>query len=137
MSLLSIMSVSMRQAQSIDLNKFMQDDENYRNEDMDEDDMENERDQFEMLAQSSKNTWNEGGHKKDKVLNTLIKHFAMLIQKKPDKGHLRLLEDVPADAVFSKLPKAIDSLRKIIKYVTVYCLDGRKCHLISLLESSI
>lgn len=113
----------MRQAQSIDLNKFMQDDENYRNEDGDENDMENERDQFEMLAQSSKNTWNEGGLKKDKVLNTLIKHFAMLIQKKSDKGHLRLLEDVPADAVFSKLPKAIDSLRKIIKYVARSCVD--------------
>lgn len=90
-----------------------------------------ERDLFENAGRKERSllsTWKDAGKKKDAVLNTLIGKFAMLIHKN-DTAEIEeyisehynsslvdyLAEDVPVDALYSKLPSAVKALIKIIK----------------------
>ena len=96
-----------------------------------EEDERKERDLFENAGRRERSllsTWKDAGIKKDKVLNTLITKFAMLVHKKnpqemeeyvEERYNLTLseyvAEDVPVDALYSKLPNASNALIKIIK----------------------
>jgi hypothetical protein len=89
-----------------------------------------ERDLFENAGRRERSllsTWKDAGIKKDKVLNTLITKFAMLVHKRntqeieeyvEERYNATLAdlfaEDVPVDALYSKLPNASNALIKII-----------------------
>ena len=79
---------------------------------------EAEQDMFESALERSKiRTWNEGGIKKDKVLNTLITKFGMLIEKNEEYSGIELgplLDEIPVDKMYSKLPTTVKSLGKLI-----------------------
>lgn len=90
-----------------------------------------ERELFENAGRKERSlisTWKEAGKKKDKVLNTLISKFAMLVHKNDTEEIEAYLqthydgatladyctEDIPHDALYSKLPSAVKALIKLI-----------------------
>jgi hypothetical protein len=95
---------------SIDLAKY-KDADNRKGRDS-ESEEENEADMFAAARYDSKTTWSEGGKGKDKVLNTIISRFSMLIHKN-DVNHDNF-EEVPVEEMYSKLPTVIKSLTKLI-----------------------
>ena len=132
-------------AKSIDLAKTAQKDEKFfedddegsaygegSDDDGDGDDYDKkERDLFETQGRKERSllsTWKDAGAKKDKVLQTLISKFAMLIHKNDGDEVDTVLhtnyqttrdeffsEDIPVDALYSKLPSTTKALIKIIE----------------------
>jgi len=98
-----------------------------------------ESDLFETQGRKERSllsTWKDAGAKKDKVLQTLISKFAMLIHKNDEDevdAAMRInyqstsddfvSEDLPVDALYSKLPSTTKALIKIIEYVARYAPD--------------
>ncbi len=97
---------------SIDLAKFKGHDEMYNRKDDSEEEAETEMQQFEA-ARQVKTTWGEGGKAKDKVLNTVISRFSMLIHKN-DLEVFDHFDEVSVEERYSKLPTVLKSLTKLI-----------------------
>lgn len=93
---------------SIDLSRSKGKDDRYNSGSEEE----NEMDMFEAARFDSKTTWNEGGKAKDKVLNTIISRFSMLIHKE-EAGHDGCDEKAVKE-IYSKLPTVLKSLTKLI-----------------------
>lgn len=93
---------------SIDLSKSKGKDDGYNSGSEEE----NEMDMFEAARFDNKTTWNEGGKAKDKVLNTIISRFSMLIHK-DDADHDGYHEKSSSE-IYSKLPTVLKSLTKLI-----------------------
>ena len=100
---------------SIDLAKLKGHDDMYNRKYDSEEEAETEMQQFEA-ARQVKTTWGEGGKAKDKVLNTVISRFSMLIHKN-DMDVFDHFDEVPVEQRFSKLPTVLKSLTKLILYV--------------------
>ena len=100
-------------------------------EDGDDEFERKERDLFENAGRKERSllsTWKEAGKKKDKVIQTLISKFAMLVHKNDTDEIEEYLQnhydgatiadygadDVPHDALYSKLPSAVKALIKLI-----------------------
>lgn len=95
---------------SIDLAKYKGHDDMYNRKDDSEE--EDEVNMFEA-ARQVKTTWGEGGKAKDKVLNTVISRFSMLIHKN-ELEVFDQFDDVPVEEIYSKLPTVLKSLTKLI-----------------------
>jgi len=95
---------------SIDLAKYKGYDDMYNRKDDSEE--EDEVNMFEA-ARQVKTTWGEGGKAKDKVLNTVISRFSMLIHKN-ELEVFDQFDDVPVEEIYSKLPTVLKSLTKLI-----------------------
>ena len=100
--------MSRRSAMSIDLSKSKMSD----NRGSESEEEENEADMFEAARFDAKTTWSEGGKAKDKVLNTIISRFSMLIHR--EEASDRNLEDGSVTEIYSKLPTVLKSLTKLI-----------------------
>ncbi len=105
------MARTMKQV-SIDLSKLKGHDEMYNRKDDSEEEGETEMAQFEA-ARQVKTTWGEGGKAKDKVLNTVISRFSMLIHKN-ELDMFDHFDEVPVEEMYSKLPTVLKSLTKLI-----------------------
>ena len=108
---------------------FVEDDNTDDDEDDDVD--RKERDLFENAGRKERSllsTWKDAGIKKDKVLQSLISKFSMLVHKNSSSEIDTVLEkqynttrdefyadEVPVDALFSKLPSTTKALIKIIE----------------------
>jgi len=122
----------MKTARSDDKFEEAGDDEEGAGTDEDGDDEfeRKERDLFENAGRKERSlisTWKEAG-KKDKVIQTLISKFAMLVHKNDTDEIEEYLQkhydgatiadycadDVPHDALYSKLPSAVKALIKLI-----------------------
>ena len=73
---------------------------------------ENEMDMFNVARFDTKTTWSEGGKAKDKVLNTIISRFSMLIHK--EAGNDQYFDERSSTDFYSKLPTVLKSLSKLI-----------------------
>ncbi len=90
-----------------------------------------ERDMFENAGRKERSlisTWKESGIQKDKVLQTLITKFSMIVHKN-DAAEIDValyeqcngasiadfcVDDLPPNALYSKLPTAVKALIKLI-----------------------